>query len=935
MKLTDIPTILSLPCFLPDQEILGISEKAGDIENGYVFVAVKGTKTDGADFIPQAEENGAIAIICDRNVSARVPVIVVENPRDALAKIAVVLYSSDLLKKVAVTGTNGKTSTVYYVSEIMNALGKTCASMGTIGVSSPVYNLSGSMTTPDIVTVNRIFNTLQNKGAEIVALEASSHGLEQGRLMGHKMRAAAFTNLTRDHLDFHGTMENYLKAKSLLFSKYLADDGVAVLNADVPEYESLKRACPPSVKIISYGRNGETLRLVSQTPTEKGQDLKVSVNNQEYDISLGIYGDFQALNILAAVGLCMGLGLEWAKIYPILEKLTPPAGRLEKVGETPTGAQVFVDYAHTPDALERVLISLRPHTKNKLACLFGCGGDRDTGKRPQMGKIAEDLADVVYITDDNPRSEDPALIRQAIKEKCPKGILVDNRATAIRQAIQNLEAGDILVLAGKGHESGQIIKGVTYPFSDKIESLLTLKKMHEMPLWTNEELSLALNTKVDEKVQGFGVLFNTQELKLGDIFIALTGGHRDGHLFVREAVEKGAAACVVSTLQPDVPTCKQILVPDTMLALQAMARFARMRTEATVIGITGVCGKTITKEMIKTCLSVQGKTHATMNNMNNNLGVPLTLANMLILTQYAVIEMGISHKGEMTELSDFVRPNISLITNIGPGHQEFFENEQEIACAKADIFDFQDKTGTAVLNRDSSYYQFLADVSVAQNIKKIITFGQNEHADFRLIDMIPDGEQVHVNVMWHEENLSFTLNFVGVQFVYCALACLAVIDAAGASVENAVETLQTIYPIAGRGLMEQVEIDGKQIKIIDDAYNANPVSMKASLTSLGLRAGHKIAVLGDMLELGPDALKMHLDLLPILAQNGIESVYATGDMMHKVIDALPAEIKGKWVATTDELYPLLCHELQTGDIVLFKASHAIGLEKVIKRMKGA
>ena len=934
MNLNDIQKILSLPQTLPDSEIKGISERANEIQKGFVFVAVKGTKVDGAEFIPLAEKNGAIAVIAEHEVQTKLPVIIVENARAALAKMATRLYPSEQLDKVAVTGTNGKTSIVYYVSEIMNALGKICASMGTIGVASPVYNLEGHMTTPDVVTVNQIFNTLQEKKIQVVALEASSHGLYQGRLAGHKMRAAAFTNLTRDHLDFHGTMENYLKAKALLFSDYLDADGTAVLNADIPEYNTLKASCGAAVKIISYGKNGDTLRLISQTPTEKGQDIVIAVGGQKYDISLGIYGDFQAMNILAAVGLCMGLGMTWKMICPVLSQLTPPAGRLEKVGETKSGAQVFVDYAHTPDALERVLKSLRPHTKNRLVCLFGCGGDRDTGKRPQMGQIADELADVVYITDDNPRTEDPEVIRQSIKAKCPKGIVVDNRANAIRQAIQNLQEGDVLVLAGKGHESGQIVNGITYPFSDKTEILLTLKEMQEIPLWTHTELSLALNTKVDEKIQGFGVCFNTQNLKIGDIFIALTGGKRDGHLFVREAMEKGAAACIVCTPQADILSDKQIIVPDTTLALQALARFARMRTEAIIVGVTGSSGKTTTKEMLRACFSAQGKTYATVGNLNNNLGVPFSLANMPALTQYAVIEMGISHKGEMAELSDFVRPNISVIVSIGRAHQEFFANEQEIACEKADIMDFQDKNGTIVLNRDSSFYQFLADASVAQHIKKIITFGADKKSDFQLVDAIPDENKTHINLKWHEENLSFSINFVGRHYALDALACLAVIDAAGASVEQAVETLKTLYPLAGRGLSEEVVIDGKKIQIINDAYNANPDSMKASLMAFGLRQGRKIAVLGDMLELGADSQKMHLDLLPLLAQNGIVSVYATGSMMRDVVSALPGNVMGKWVESLNELLPVLRRELQSGDIVLFKASHGTELEKFIKQLKG-
>lgn len=930
MKLSEV-----LKGVTPDIEIKGITEKATEVEAGFVFCAIKGTKVNGADFIAEAVQKGAVAILTDQDVTADVPVIKVDNPRITLAEIAAQLFPSQNLQKVAVTGTNGKTSTVYYVAEIMNKLGILTASMGTIGVASPVVNIEGSMTTPDALKLNQTLHFLQEQGIQVVAMEASSHGLDQGRLLGNPLLAGAFTNLTRDHLDYHKTMENYLAAKAKLFSECVQENGTAVLNADVPEYDYLKSICEKrNLKIISYGKNAETLKLVKQIPTENGQDLVISFEGKEYTITTKIYGDFQAYNILTAVGLCMGLGKTWAEIEPVLSELTPPAGRLENVGTTPNGAQVFVDYAHTPDALERVLTSLRPHTKNNLCCLFGCGGNRDTGKRPQMGEIASRLADKIYITDDNPRNEDPAPIRTAIKEACPKGEEYDNRRKAIRTAIQNLQAGDILVLAGKGHESGQLIQGVNYPFNDKVEAQIVLQAMQGSPLWTASELNMALSTNVDENITAYGVAIDSRTVKTGDLFVALKTEKNDGHNYVKQALEKGAVACIVDHKIEDIFVENQIIVPDTLKALEALARFARMRTNATVVGVTGSCGKTSIKEMLASCLEKQGKTYKTKKNFNNNLGVPFTLANMPADTQYAVIEMGISHTGEMTELSDFTRPNVTVVTNIAPAHQEFFADTRAIAAEKIHIVDYQSKEGAIVLNTDDAQYQFLADTATGAGLKKIIRFGKSEKADFRLISATLQGNKTHVVAEWHGEKLIYNLNFIGEHFALNSLAILAIIDAVGASVDQALQDIQSLQPLQGRGQIEDVIIDGKTIHIIDDAYNANPASMTASIKAFGMRPGNKIAVIGDMLELGEKSYEMHLDILQELEQNSVNKLYAVGPTMNQVFDLAPPDIQGAKVLSAIDLVDVLKHDLQDGDWVLFKASHGTGLDPLIQKLKG-
>lgn len=923
--------------FNEDVDILSISDRAQEIQKGALFFAVKGLKSDGADFICEAERNGAVAIMSDRPVSTTLPLIVVSDIRKKMAETAALFYSTEHLKKIAVTGTNGKTSTVFFVQQLMNEMGVLSAGLGTIGIESPVMHRYGSMTTPDPISLNHSLFELSSKNVQLVALEASSHGLDQHRLAGLTFQAAGFTNITRDHLDYHGTMEAYLKAKMRLFSECLSPDGIAVINADIPEYAQIKSELEKrKIRFFSYGQNGETFRLIQCFPLETGQQLTFEAFGERYTAEINIFGDFQVMNLLCALGLCVAIGADLNLLVSKLKDLKAPAGRLECVGQSFLGGQVFVDYAHTPDALKRVLISLRPHTKGRLICLFGCGGNRDTGKRAQMGKIAQQLADIVYITDDNPRFEDPELIRFSIKEACPQGIEIHDRAEAIHMSVSQLKKGDVLVVAGKGHEEGQIINGVSYVFNDKTEVQLALLKNQKDVLWSVQDLRLALSGNVADIVTAYGVSIDTRTLKTGDLFVALKGDHSDGHDFVKKAIQKGAAACLVDHLIPEVPERKQIIVKNTQEGLEALARYARMRSDAIFIGVTGSAGKTTTKEMLKACLSEQGSTYGTEGNYNNHIGVPLTLARMPIKTEYAVIEMGMNHTGELIKLSDMVRPDVSIITMIGSAHREFFNNEQEIAAAKAEIFEYQNKQGAVILNKDDVFYDFLSENALKQGIKKIISFGKNPNADLMLtrITMTEKGMLTHMK--WHGSEYTYALGFIGEHFALDSLGVLAVIDSVGGSSLAAMKVLGSLHPIAGRGAIETVLLEsGVEIHLINDAYNANPSSMKASLNTLGLTDGRrKIAVLGDMLELGDEGPQMHRDLKQSILENEIDLVYTVGSLMKSLYNDLPDCKKGGWAQTSEEILPLLKQNLKEGDLVLVKASFGTRFSVIISGLKG-
>jgi UDP-N-acetylmuramoyl-L-alanyl-D-glutamate--2,6-diaminopimelate ligase len=368
----------------------------------------------------------------------------------------------------AVTGTNGKTSVASFARQLWALSGLPAASIGTLGVQSSTGDLPGSLTTPDILTLHRLAADLAGKGVQHLVVEASSHGLEQRRIDGLRIRAAAFTNLTRDHLDHHGSMEAYLAAKSRLFREVLAEDGVAVLNADGPHFPALRTICAArGITVLDYGRQAAALRLVEQRPAAVGQVLTLMIDGTTHQVRSTLVGAFQAENLLAALGLWHATGGDLAEGVRLLAQVQGAPGRMQLAGKTAEGAAVYVDYAHTPDALEKALAAVRPHTLGRLLVLFGCGGDRDPGKRPLMGEVAARWADLAVVTDDNPRSEDPALIRQAVLAGMPAGSrAIGDRALAIRTLVGELRAGDVLLVAGKGHERGQTIHGVVHPFDD-------------------------------------------------------------------------------------------------------------------------------------------------------------------------------------------------------------------------------------------------------------------------------------------------------------------------------------------------------------------------------------------------------------------------------------------------------------------------------------
>ena len=458
--------------------VLGLTADSRKIQPGYVFAAMQGVVTDGRHFIPAAIKAGAVAIMGEDLPPVDGAVTVnTSNARLTLAEGSARFYAQQPATIVAVTGTNGKSSTVDFLRQIWTSAGIGSASMGTLGAIGPKGHIDLGHTTPDPVAIHATLQSLAQDGVSHVAMEASSHGLAQYRLDAVDLAGVAFTNLTQDHLDYHETMEEYRAAKLRLFSELAPQGCPAVVNADSDQrlfFEDV--AAQAGLNVISVGWRGADLKIEELMPKATGQRLFLDWHGEKAAIDLPLIGEFQALNALTAAGLALAGGLGLQAVASGMSDLQPVKGRLEYIGETAEGAGIFVDYAHTPAGLDVLIRAARPHTAGRLVVVFGCGGDRDRGKRPLMGGVAAKHADVIIVTDDNPRGEDPAFIRSEILAAVPGGTEIADRGEAIRGAIKDLRKGDTLLIAGKGHETGQIVGDTVIPFSDQETALDALRE---------------------------------------------------------------------------------------------------------------------------------------------------------------------------------------------------------------------------------------------------------------------------------------------------------------------------------------------------------------------------------------------------------------------------------------------------------------------------
>ena len=880
------------------------------LQAGDVFFACKGKNTDGHQFIEQAVTAGAVAIVAEAPLTAQVPVLVVPQLSTLLGRIAHQWYgcASEHMTVIAVTGTNGKTSSVQWLAAMLNNSGVACGTIGTLGVTlASGENVGGVLTTPDVLTMHRSLAAIYASGANLVALEASSIGLEQGRLDQVAIDIAAFTNLSHDHLDYHHNLQNYKAAKALLFNR--PELRLAVANYD-DEFGLQLLAQSPAQRCLSYSMQHAEADLVADDIHlgADGQVFRLVEAHGTAQILTQLLGKHNISNLLLVSAVLLELGWPVSKIARLMATLGPVAGRLEMVKPLAIGTHrpvplAVVDYAHTPDALEHALHTLRKVAQvrgGKLWCVFGCGGDRDSLKRPQMGAVATQLADQVLITTDNPRTEDPLAIIQQIESGATAAATVGvDRAEAILQAIWSAEPNDLILIAGKGHETYQEIQHQQHFFDDRHWAQFALS-------WLR---SPVLNT-------------DSRRSQPGEIFVALRGAQFDGHDYVQAAKEQQAAVALVEhPVAVDIP---QWVVGDTQVMLSKAARVWRQRFTIPIVAVTGSNGKTTTKEMIAAIFTQwlePEQVLATAGNQNNELGVPLSVLKLNTTHKAAVFEIGMNHPGEILPLAHIVNPSIALVNNAQREHQEHLHSVAAVAAENGSVFQALTTEGVAVFPADDAYTEFWSELSPHTTL----CFGLNTQATVHATDLYPAATDTRFNLVVDQAQAEVHLPVPGVHNLRNALAAAACAHAAGAPLHAMVAALNAFQAIQGR--MQLIHFTNG-VQLIDDSYNANPDSVRAAIDVLAQLNDKKILVLGNMAEVGIHSGAVHAEVGAYAKESGITMLLALGKDAQRAVAAFGEQAYS--FEHIDELIAFLLQQMPAQCLV--KGSRSARMERVVKAL---
>lgn len=959
--------------------ITGISADSRKIKPHFAFVALSGSRGNGHDYINQAIDNGAVLIITDTKMSnnndfGKIPVYVVSDARKVLTEILACLYPARPQKLYAVTGTNGKTSIADFIRQIVainpNHKAVSIGTLGAIGaniskdimdnIPYPIYH-----TTPDPEVLYPVLNYLAHKGVTDCVIEASSHGLSQQRLAGLKFDCVLFSNLSRDHLDYHENEQAYFDAKMILFKENVHENTVAVIfHNDEKSDDVIKIAKKSKCTVIKVGIENKKsdYNITAFTPHNAGASFSLNYDKKHnFDLTTKLVGAFQTYNLVMALVAVQKIH-NFALTQEVMDTVCSVDGRLDYVASYDDAA-FYVDYAHTPDALEKALLALRPHCTGRLICVFGCGGNRDTGKRPIMGKIASDHADIVIVTDDNPRNENPEDIRNGIiagiADKNHNLCVIPDRRKAIIQALTLVQKGDVVLVAGKGHENGQIIGDKTLPFkdsevirheinhlkhskksliqndTDNNEKIMTDKKL----LWTQAGITANTGGSVLRPFNVTGIAIDSRDVKPGDLFIALKA-RRDGHYFIKNAAQYGAVAALVAWKPRNLPRGFPVVyVKNTLMALESLAFGARNRMRGAVIAITGTAGKTSVKEILAAILERQGITHASDKSFNNHIGVPLSVARMPADTEYGIFEIGMNKAGEIRNLVKIVRPDVAIITTVGNGHREFFNSVEDIAKAKAEIIEGVKADGTVILNRDIDTFDILRQTADDRKLN-IVTFGKHDSADVRLlsVDFIQETGKSALTIALHGQHLNLTIGLQGEHNALNVCAIMASLVAVKADITEAAIALSELTPASGRGEVVTLDIPNKGvITLIDESYNANPLSMTAALKNMlvmkPVNGGKKILVLGAMRELGDITEQAHIDLKDDIIAGHYDMIYLIGKEMSPLYDALgenqPTILAEELVDILDEIIT----ETTAGSVLMTKGSNSVKLWQLVTHFK--
>lgn len=910
------------------------------IEKDDVFVCIKGFVSDGHSFVEEAFNNGAALFIVEKKLAQNYSQIVVKNSRKAAAVLGKLFFNdpTSKFKLIGITGTNGKTTIANLTEEILRKNGKRTGLIGTLGYSINGKVYKSERTTPDIFELNRIFQRMAKEEVEFVVMEVSSHALALDRVYGLHFDVALFTNLTQDHLDFHADLHEYAEAKFKLFEQVQMNNGISLLNIDDPvgiEFYNKIESNKYSISFISadfqitdckfYIEDSSLQILVNRNknfnsaPLHKGRSRGVCQDaNSILEIKTQLIGRFNVFNVASSAAIIQLVAPEISaeKLAESIAKIPPVRGRLESILNN-RNIGIYVDYAHTPDALENVLSTLSQLKKGRLICVFGAGGDRDKTKRPKMLQVALKYTDLCIITNDNPRSESPAEIILDIAgdtDSQENFWIIRDRRTAIQTAIRAAKENDIVLLAGKGHETYQEINSVRSHFADSEVAGEALEHSVDSDslsfpidplmlkiLFDQERLSQL----PDDLIQHIST--DSRSIKPNSLFFALQGDNFDGHDYITAVLKNENCLAVV---QKDYTTnAKNVIrVEDTLTVYGLLAKKYKQLFGIKIIAITGSSGKTTTKEYLANILSEKFKILKTKANENNLIGLPKTIFKLRPEYKFAILELGTNQFGEIKKLTEISQPDLGIITSIGPSHLEFLIDEAGVFREKIALFG-QPNIIKFFPGDDSRFNQYQG-----------ITFGQNESCNYKLNNFKIENGRTEFYVNDHHYSIptpfhTFTLN---------ALNAIAICSEL--NIEPEIIRTGLNKPLM---IFHRMEIQHSKNRILlVDCYNANPDSMKAAIEFwLAYETARPhIAILGDMLELGQLTEKYHENILRLIKEKEIEQLISVGNLS-RIYEA------EKHFDTVDQLMESKIYNNFAGNaVILIKASHGIQLEKIIGRL---
>ena len=895
--------------------IKGLEINSKKVKKGYIFFAIKGQKFNGEKFIDEAIKNGAVAIVIDKNCrykTNKIPLIKTNKIKELLSKISSNFFKLKPKNIIAVTGTNGKTSVADLFYQILNLNKVPVASIGTLGVKYKANIIKSNLTSPETINLHQTLNKIKKNKIENVIIEASSHGLHQSRIDHVKLKAGIFTNFSQDHLDYHKTMQSYLNSKLILFRKILHKKKIIISDSSIKEYSQLKK--------ISKKRDLRLIDIVKiKNRLSKNEDLRLH--------------EFQIKNLAMAIEAAKLCNLKEKQIFKSLNKLKNVNGRLELVRTFKNNVRVFVDFAHTPDALNKSLKALKNYYGKNISLVFGCGGDRDYKKRPLMARIASLNCQKIYVTDDNPRTENPEKIRKILIKniKNKNCFNIGSRKKAIFISIKNAEPSEIILVAGKGHEEEQIYKNKIINISDKkvIKNIrLKIKKKSYKKLTFQENQKIIYDIKKGLRVGNFhGVAIDSREVKKDNIFVRIKGKNKDGIEFVPKAIDKGAKYIVSSNILKKFKK-KFIKVENETNFLNNFSIRKRKNTKAKILAITGSAGKTSLKNLIKELLQNFGETSYSPRSYNNHYGVPLSLSNLNTKHKFGVFEIGMSKSGEINKLSKLVKPHIGIITNIGEAHIENFKNLKGIADAKGEIINNIEKNGSVILNRDDKFFKYFEKKAKLRNLK-VTTFGMNKKSNIYPIRIVRNKKLV---IKVNSQIFSFKIKNIN---IYNVLSSLAVLKELNLDIKKVIKLYEDYEPTAGRGKIYNITRYKKNFKLIDESYNANPLSVKNAIKNFSLikkQKFKKYLLLGDMLELGKKSEYLHKNLSKVINSSDIDKVFIKGNKTLVTFKNIIKNKRGNIFQQEEDIDFTLKNIIANNDYLMIKGSNATGLNTLSRKI---